>query len=116
MSELQDKRAAEAPVGPTTINESEGKVWRQPMLTTWEVPEETQGTPAVSGVTIMVLTQIYERTQEMTKLQDTQAAEAPVDPTQINEAEGKVWRRPTLTTWKAPEVTEMPKISGEMAV
>ena len=51
MTKLQDAHAEEAPVDPNQINESEGKDWRQPTLTTWEVPEETQGTPAVSGKT-----------------------------------------------------------------
>jgi hypothetical protein len=47
----------------------------------------------------------------MSKLQDTHPVEAQIDPTKINESEGKVWRQPTLTTWKVPEVTAEP-ISG----
>ena len=49
MTKLQDTQAAEAPIDSTQVNDSEEKVWRQPTLTTWEVPEETQGTPAISG-------------------------------------------------------------------
>jgi hypothetical protein len=42
MSKLQHSHEVEAPVNANQINESEGKVWRQPTLATWEVPEETQ--------------------------------------------------------------------------
>ena len=52
----------------------------------------------------------------MTKLQDTRAAEAPVDPTQINESEGKVWRQPTLATWEVPEETQIKVGSGPETV
>ena len=49
----------------------------------------------------------------MTTLQKALAAEAPVDPIQPNESEGKVWRQPTLTTWEVPEETQMPtEVSG----
>jgi hypothetical protein len=48
----------------------------------------------------------------MSKLQDTHTVEAPVDPTKIGESEEKVWRQPTLTTWRAPEVTLKPCGSG----
>jgi hypothetical protein len=48
----------------------------------------------------------------MSKLQDTQATEAPVDTSQINESEGKVWRRPTLATWEVPEETQTGTGSG----
>ena len=47
----------------------------------------------------------------MSKLQDEHAAEASMEPTQINEFEGKVWRRPTLATWEVPEETQA-KASG----
>ena len=48
MIKLQETNAAETRVDPTRINQSEIKAWRQPTLTTWEVPEETQ-TPLPSG-------------------------------------------------------------------
>ena len=38
----------------------------------------------------------------MGKLQDGYAAEPQIEPTQINESEGKVWRQPTLSTWLVP--------------
>lgn len=41
----------------------------------------------------------------MSRLQDMHAAEAQVGATQINESEAKVWRQPTLTTWKVGEET-----------
>jgi hypothetical protein len=47
MSKLQDIYTIEAPANAAQINELEGKVWRQPSLSTWEVPEETQQT--ISG-------------------------------------------------------------------
>ena len=47
MSKLQETHTVEGPANVTQINELEGKVWRQPTLTTWEVPEETQ--TATSG-------------------------------------------------------------------
>jgi len=41
----------------------------------------------------------------MSKLQDRHAVEERLDPSQINEHEGKVWRRPNLTTWQIEEET-----------
>ena len=42
MSNLLDTHTVEAPVNAAQINELEGKVWHQPILTTWEVPEVTE--------------------------------------------------------------------------
>ena len=41
----------------------------------------------------------------MTKFQDAHAAKEPVGPTQINESEGNVWHKPTLSAWKVDEET-----------
>jgi hypothetical protein len=46
----------------------------------------------------------------MSNLQDTQALEARIEPTQVDETAGKVWRQPTLATWEVPEETR--KVSG----
>ena len=53
MIKLQETNAAETPVDPSRINQSERRVWRQPTLTTWEVPEETQNGGHISGPPLM---------------------------------------------------------------
>ena len=48
MNNFQDTHTVEAPVNAAQINELEGKVWRQPTLATWEVPEVTES-KVISG-------------------------------------------------------------------
>jgi hypothetical protein len=51
----------------------------------------------------------------MGKLQDIHMVEAPANVAQINESEGEAWHAPTLTTWEAPEETQV-TISGPSTI